>query len=105
MTAFTLRAAAATAALGLVLATPALAAVGAVPPAPSVQQAIGAIAGHHRRAAAALIAQVSGELGTKAPDAPAVTNLSYARQDLMAGHTDRAMQDRYAALPLLHAAA
>lgn len=97
--------AAAVAMLGVVLATPAMAAVGDPPPAHSLHQAIAAIARHHTRAADALIAQVSGELATANPAAPALANLRFARQALRSGHADGAMQDLYAALPLVRAAA
>lgn len=96
--------AAATAALALGLAVPAVAAVQAPSAAAELHRAIHAIATHHPADARGLIAAATAGLATQNPAAPAVQTLRYARQDLMAGHGNRAMQDLYAALPLVHSA-
>ncbi len=79
------------------------AAFAAESPEMAIHGAVNAIAGHHDNRAMALITSASQAISTKNPASPAAVSLRYARQDLKAGHQDRAMQDLYSAEPLVSA--
>ena len=78
--------------------TPAVAAVRA-----DVQHTLSAIAAHRTEQGRRLLIRADTSLASLAPNSPAVQEIRQARRDIMDGHRDRAMQDLYGALPLVHA--
>jgi hypothetical protein len=99
-----LRSSALTAALALAALAPAGAAFAAESPQATINAAVDAIAAHNQKQALSLISSASDAIAAKHPASPAVVNLRFARENLLSGHGSRAIQDLYAAAPLVDAA-
>jgi hypothetical protein len=99
-------------AAGLALPAVALAATTGRPQTPAVtavradvRHALSAIAAHRTEQGRQLLTRADSSLASIAPNSPALQEIRQARRDMMDGHRDRAMQDLYGALPLVHAPA
>ncbi len=99
-------------AAGLALPAAAFAATAGGTPTPAVtavradvQHALSAIAAHRTEQGHQLLIRADTSLASAAPNSPALQEIRQARRDMMDGHRDRAMQDLYGALPLIHAPA
>ena len=99
-------------AAGLALPGVAFAATAGGTPPPSisavrgdVRHALSAIAAHRTEQGRRLLIRADTSLARLVPNSPALQGITQARRDMMDGHRDRAMQDLYGALPLVHAAA